>query len=93
MGTRVGAQFHAGELAAQARAGAAARVAAIRNWMLDQHRQFFAALPFIVVATIDEAGWPIAAILAGPPGFISSPDARTCASQRCQTATIRRPSG
>jgi predicted pyridoxine 5'-phosphate oxidase superfamily flavin-nucleotide-binding protein len=45
--------------------------------MPDHHRQFFAALPFIVAATIDEDGWPIATILAGPPGFTSSPDART----------------
>jgi predicted pyridoxine 5'-phosphate oxidase superfamily flavin-nucleotide-binding protein len=45
--------------------------------MPDQHRQFFAALPFVIVATIDKDGWPIATILAGPPGFIASPDART----------------
>ena len=77
MGARAGMQFHAGERAAQARAGAAPRTAAIRDWMPDQHRQFFAALPFVIVATIDKDGWPIATILAGPPGFIASPDART----------------
>jgi hypothetical protein len=31
-----GRQFHAGELAAQTRAGAAPRAAAIRDWMPDQ---------------------------------------------------------
>lgn len=77
MGARAGMQFHAGERAAQARAGAAPRTAAIRAWMPDQHRQFFAALLFVIVATIDKDGWPIATILAGPPGFIASPDART----------------
>jgi DNA-binding transcriptional LysR family regulator len=45
--------------------------------MPDQHRQFLAAPPFVVAATIDKDGWPIATILAGPPGFTSSPDART----------------
>jgi predicted pyridoxine 5'-phosphate oxidase superfamily flavin-nucleotide-binding protein len=77
MSVLTGRQFHAGERAAQARAGAAPRTAAIRDWMPDQHRQFFAALPFVVAATIDKDGWPIATILAGPPGFTSSPDART----------------
>jgi uncharacterized protein len=77
MSVLIETQFHVGERTAQARAGMAPRTAAIRDWMLDQHRQFFAALPFIVAATIDEDGWPTATILAGPPGFISSPDART----------------
>jgi predicted pyridoxine 5'-phosphate oxidase superfamily flavin-nucleotide-binding protein len=77
MSALTGRQFHAGERAAQARAGAAPRTAAIRDWMPDQHRQFFAALPFVVAATIDKDGWPIATILAGLPGFISSPDAKT----------------
>ena len=77
MSALTGRRFHAGERAAQTHAGAGPRAAAIRDWMPDQHRQFFAALPFIVAATIDEDGWPIATILAGPPGFTSSPDART----------------
>jgi uncharacterized protein len=66
--------FHAGERAAQARAGFAARFAPIRDRMPDQHRLFFAALPFVVVATIDGEGWPVATVLTGRPGFISSPD-------------------
>jgi uncharacterized protein len=73
----MGTQFHAGEHAAQSRAGMAPRAAAIRDWMLDQQRQFFTALPFIVAATIDEDGWPVATILAGPPGFTSSPDTKS----------------
>jgi predicted pyridoxine 5'-phosphate oxidase superfamily flavin-nucleotide-binding protein len=72
-----GTQFHAGEGAAQTRAGAAPRAAAIRDWMPDQHRQFFAVLPFVVAATLDKNGWPIATIFVGLPGFTSSPDAKT----------------
>lgn len=73
----VAAPFHAGERAAQARAGVAPRSAAIRDWMPEQHRAFFAALPFVLAATTDADGWPVATILTGPPGFIASPDPRT----------------
>ncbi len=71
------ARFHAGERAAQARAGVAPRAAAIREWMAEQHRTFFAALPFLLAATTDADGWPLATTLAGSPGFIASPDPRT----------------
>ena len=69
--------FHAGELAAQARAGVASPRAAIRDWMPDQHRVFFAALPFVLAATTDDEGWPVATVLAGAPGFVASPDSGT----------------
>jgi hypothetical protein len=69
--------FHAGERAAQAHAGVASPRAAIRDWMPDQHRMFFAALPFVLAATTDDEGWPVATILAGPPGFVASPDPGT----------------
>jgi uncharacterized protein len=69
--------FHADELTAQARAGVATRSAGIRDSMLDQHRTFFAALPHLFVATIDAVGWPLATVLEGEPGFVSSPDPRT----------------
>jgi uncharacterized protein len=69
--------FHVGERAAQARAGVAPRSAAIRDWMPEQHRAFFEALPFVLAASIDADGWPVATILAGSPGFIASPDPRT----------------
>jgi hypothetical protein len=68
-------QFHAGELAAQQRAGVAPRGSAIRDAMPDQHRLFFMGLPFVLVATTDEAGWPLATMLAGAPGFVASPNA------------------
>jgi len=69
--------FHAGEQEAQARAGVRLHGAPIRDWMTDPHRLFFAGLPFLLAATVDEEGWPVATVLAGPPGFVSSPDPRT----------------
>lgn len=73
--------FHEGERAMQANAGVRERVAAIgaqviRDFMPEQHRDFFRQLPFIVVGILDGAGQPWASMLAGPPGFIDSPDPR-----------------
>ena len=67
--------FHEDELKAQALAGhqRAGRVA-IRPFMPDQHRAFFALLPYLFVATPDAAGWPMASVLTGDKGFIQSPD-------------------
>lgn len=76
------ATFHEGERAAQARVGAAVRARmaeigprVIRDFMPDQHREFFEQLPFVVAGTVDAAGQPWASVLAQPPGFIHSPDA------------------
>jgi len=74
--------FHLGERLAQERVGIRMRMAArggaaIRSWMPDQHRSFFAALPFVLIATTDRDGWPGGTVLEGPPGFVSSPDPRT----------------
>jgi predicted pyridoxine 5'-phosphate oxidase superfamily flavin-nucleotide-binding protein len=70
-------QFNLGERTAQARAGVTPPGSAIRDAMPDQHRSFFEALPFVLVATTDDSGWPIATILTGAPGFVASPDAKT----------------
>lgn len=75
--------FHAGERAAQARMGVeevedwARKV--VRPFMPDQHREFFAALPFIVAAARDGDGRPWATLLAGDEDFIASPDPKTLA--------------
>jgi predicted pyridoxine 5'-phosphate oxidase superfamily flavin-nucleotide-binding protein len=69
--------FHTDELDAQARAGVSTRSAGIRDFMPEQHRAFFAALPYAFVATTDADGWPVATMLEGEPGFVSSPDPRT----------------
>jgi predicted pyridoxine 5'-phosphate oxidase superfamily flavin-nucleotide-binding protein len=42
--------------------------------MPDQHRTFFALLPYIFVGAIDDAGWPIATLLTGAPGFVQALD-------------------
>jgi predicted pyridoxine 5'-phosphate oxidase superfamily flavin-nucleotide-binding protein len=73
--------FHTGELQAQALAGFSSSGAAIRDFMPEQHRTFFAMLNFLLLATTDDDGWPLATIVAGEPGFISSPDERTLAIQ------------
>ena len=73
--------FHEGELALQEAASARERLAqagprVIRDHMPDQHREFFAQLPFLLVGTVDAQGQPWASVLAGPPGFVASPDPR-----------------
>lgn len=75
------ATFHEGERAMQARAGALERLTAIgprvvRDHMPEQHRELFEKLPTLVVGSLDAAGQPWASLLAGPPGFVRTPDER-----------------
>jgi uncharacterized protein len=77
-----GSPFHAGERAVQHRAGVRDKMEAVgrrvlRDHMPDQHREFFAGLPFLVLGTVDDAGRPTASIVAGAPGFAQTPDATT----------------
>lgn len=74
--------FHPGETAIQERVGVREKVEsfgrrAIRDYMPDQHRSFFAQLPFIVAGSVDAQGRPWASLLVGAPGFVQSPDERT----------------
>ena len=72
------APFHRGELAAHVLAGTGTPGATgIRPFMPDQHRDFFALLPYLFIATTDTDGWPIATVLTGEAGFIQSPDSLT----------------
>jgi len=66
------APFHAGELRAQQLAGGGPPGFAIREAMPDQHRDFFAMLQYMMMATVDQDGWPVASIVTGPSGFIAS---------------------
>jgi predicted pyridoxine 5'-phosphate oxidase superfamily flavin-nucleotide-binding protein len=71
--------FHEGELALQQLAGSRARLAeagprVIRDHMPEQHREFFAQLPFLIAGTVDARGQPWASVLAGEPGFVNTPD-------------------
>lgn len=79
--------FHPGELRAQQLAGQRSSGAAIRDFMPDQHRDFYAMLPFVLVATVAADGWPEAAVLTGTPGFVSSPDATTLQVRAALAAT------
>ena len=71
--------FHAAELALQERLGRRARLESwarrgIRNYLIDQHRDFFPQLPFLLVGSVDSSGQPWASMLAAPPGFVWAPD-------------------
>lgn len=79
---RTESPFHRGERAIQARLGALEpmdRVGRriIRDFLPEQHRQFYAQLSYLLVGMVDSAGNPWASILVGEPGFISTPNDRT----------------
>jgi uncharacterized protein len=72
--------FHEGERAVQQRLGIADKMEvagrrAIRDYMPEQHREFFAQLPFVLVGSLDAHGQPWASVLYGEPGFMTTPDA------------------
>jgi ferredoxin-NADP reductase/predicted pyridoxine 5'-phosphate oxidase superfamily flavin-nucleotide-binding protein len=72
--------WHEGELKIQRSAGVAERMDDIgkrfvRSFLLDQHREFYPVLPFIVVGAVDPQGDAWATLRAGRPGFVSVPDA------------------
>jgi ferredoxin-NADP reductase/predicted pyridoxine 5'-phosphate oxidase superfamily flavin-nucleotide-binding protein len=70
--------WHPGEVAIQRSAGVAEAMAArgrvLRDHLIEQHRQFFPQLPFILVGAVDAAGDAWATIFSGKPGFLHSPD-------------------
>lgn len=70
--------FHAGEQALQSRLGVRDRMEQAARRMMhtalpDQHREFYAQLPFVVLGSYDPSGSPWASIVTGRPGFVSSP--------------------
>lgn len=74
--------WHAGEKAIQERVGVAERMEVhgqkvIRDYMPDQHREFYHQLPFIIVGAVDDQGRPWATLLEGAEGFITSPDPKS----------------
>lgn len=71
--------WHAGERVLQDQAGVAERMEelgrrVLRDHLIDQHRAFYAQLPFIVLGTVDGEGDAWATIRAANPGFLQSPD-------------------
>ena len=70
--------WHEGEKFMQAKLGVVERMDIVgrrvmRDFMPDQHRDFYAQLPFIVLGSVDAEGDAWATFLEGRPGFISSP--------------------
>jgi len=71
--------FHPAELALQERFGRRKMLATpgrrfIRDHLIEQHRDFFQQLPFVVVGSVDATGQPWASIVSGEPGFAHSPE-------------------
>jgi len=71
------AHFNSDELAAQSRAGGGPRGDGIRDYLTEQQRHFLAQLSYVFIGAIDAAGWPLATLLTGAPGFVRSPDSVT----------------
>lgn len=74
--------YHEGEQAIQGRVGLREKMEGIgrrviRDRMPDEHREFFAQLPWLLVGSTDSSGRPWASALTGELGFVASPDART----------------
>jgi ferredoxin-NADP reductase/predicted pyridoxine 5'-phosphate oxidase superfamily flavin-nucleotide-binding protein len=73
--------WHAGEVEMQRRVGVADRMREIgkrvmRDHLIDQHREFYPLLPFVVLGAVDEAGDAWATLRAGRPGFLRAVDER-----------------
>ena len=75
----IASPFHQGEQKIQHRLGVREKMErfgrqVIRDFMPEQHQEFYAQLPFILVAHADQQGWPWASLLFNQPGFISAVD-------------------
>ncbi|HEY4164852.1 MAG TPA: pyridoxamine 5'-phosphate oxidase family protein, partial [Dongiaceae bacterium] len=71
--------WHPGEIAMQRRVGVADRMQeiggrVIRDRLIDQHREFYPQLPFVVLGAVDPEGDAWATLRAGRPGFLRAPD-------------------
>ncbi|MEM5342168.1 pyridoxamine 5'-phosphate oxidase family protein [Paraburkholderia azotifigens] len=77
MASAVKSPWHSGELQMQRELGVANKMdelgrRVIRDHLPDQHRAFFAQLPFVVVGAVDSQGDPWATLLAQTPGFMQA---------------------
>ncbi|EAQ27675.1 Pyridoxamine 5'-phosphate oxidase-like, FMN-binding [Erythrobacter sp. NAP1] len=73
--------WHSGEVAVQERLGVAERMAkngsqVVRDYMPEQHRNFYNSIPFMMIGSVDESGDVWASMVTGEPGFMRSPDPR-----------------
>jgi ferredoxin-NADP reductase/predicted pyridoxine 5'-phosphate oxidase superfamily flavin-nucleotide-binding protein len=83
--------WHPGERQLQTRVGVAERMEqhgrkVVRDYMPDQHREFYEHLPYIVIGAVDDQGWPWAGVLDDHAGFIASPDPRVLSLSRLPDA-------
>ena len=82
--------FHQGERSIQRRLGVREKIESwgqrgLRDYMLEQHREFFEQLEYFFVGTVDTQQRPWASLLTGEPGFLRSPDPETlCVSVELQ---------
>lgn len=77
-----GSPFHHCETAVQDRLGISQQYRQkvsrfIRDEMPEQHQTFFANLPFVLIAALDEQGYPWLTPVFGKPGFIEVASAST----------------
>jgi predicted pyridoxine 5'-phosphate oxidase superfamily flavin-nucleotide-binding protein len=77
--TQTSSPFHPGEQEVQKRMGVRDKSETVgrrgvRDYLPDQHREFYTLLPFLLVGTTDPQGRSWASLLTGPNGFITSPD-------------------
>ncbi len=71
--------WHEGELRLQRRAGVTARMdevgrRVLRDYLTEQHRDFYPLLPFVVLGAVGTGGDAWATLRAHRPGFLSSTD-------------------
>ena len=74
--------FHEGERQVQERLGVRDKIEpfarrVVRDHTPDEHREFYGMLSFVLLGTVDGKGRPWASLVAGRPGFMTTPDART----------------
>jgi predicted pyridoxine 5'-phosphate oxidase superfamily flavin-nucleotide-binding protein len=74
--------WHVGEIALQKTVGVAERMGEVgqrvlRDHLIDQHRDFYPQLPFVVLGSVDAHGDAWATLRAARPGFLHSPDIHT----------------
>ena len=79
---KVESPFHIGERDIQTRLGGREKAEIlgrrmIREFLPEQHLQFYAQLSYLIVGSVDSEENPWASILVGEPGFIATPNDRT----------------
>lgn len=77
--TQAESPFHAGEQEVQACIGVREKMEqlgrrVVRDYLPEQHQDFYRLLPFLIVGMTNERGRPWVSVLTGPPGFITAPD-------------------